>query len=189
MGWSDWSKRSAFLLVQTDWEAGQKLWKDVQKWDQTIGAWLVTGSWDMVVWVDARSWEELYEKVVWVRSQKGVKATSSHFVYKGTKSDKWWWDWPVGNWVLARGPRLNGDLKDFRTHPWAVTAASIPGDWDYLVWVGGKKWEEVWEHVGEMNKGGWHTQTLVPLKSWWNRSWKAWWWTGEKAARALVGTR
>ena len=51
---------------------------------------------------------------------------------------------------------------------WATFADFIPGDWDYLVWAGGKKWEDVWKHVWDLNKNGWHTQTLVPIKSWWN---------------------
>lgn len=176
MAWKDWSKRSAYLMVKSDWETGQKLWKDMQKWDSCIGAWMLTGSWDLMVWVDAADWEELYEKVVWLRGHKGVKATSTHFVYKGTKDGRWWWDQPCGNWVFVRSPRLNGEIKDIQRCSWAVSAASIPGDWDYLVWIGGKKWEDVWGHVGDMNKGGWHTQTLVPIKSWWNKSWKNRWW-------------
>lgn len=184
MGWSDWSKRSAYLLVQADWKTCEKLWKEVQGWEQTIGAWIVTGSWDLVVWVDAKNLDELYEKVVWIRGHKGVTATSSHFVYKGTKNDKWWWDWRFGNWVFVRSPHLNGEIKDIRKLSWAASAASIPGDWDYLVWVGGKSWEQVWGHVGDLNKGGWHTQTLVPVKSWWNKRWKESWWKLSGAEKA-----
>ena len=184
MNWSNWSKRSAYLLVQADWRAGEKLWRDVQKWDETIGTWLVAGPWDLVVWVDANGWEDVYEKAVWLRAQKGVKATSTHFVYKGTKSAQWWWDQPVGNWVFARGPRLNGELEDVHKYSHVVSATSVPGDWDYMVWFGGKKWEDVWSQVGDMNKAGWRTQTLVPMKSWWNKDWKRAWWSRAHHAAA-----
>ncbi|HVA65497.1 MAG TPA: hypothetical protein VNK24_01070 [Elusimicrobiota bacterium] len=186
MAWSDWSKRSAYLLVQTDWGAGEKLWKESQAWKETIGSWLTTGPWDLVVWLDAKSWEDVYEKASWIRAQKGVRATSSHFVYKGTKNGKWWWEWPVGNWVFARTPRLNGEIKEMQKLPWAASAASIPGDWDYMVWVGGQKWEEVWDHVGELNKDGWHTQTLIPMKSWWNQAWKNSWWAKTQEGTAAA---
>lgn len=177
MAWNQWSKRSAYLMVQGDREAGEKIWKGVQKWEDTIGAWMVTGPWDVIVWVDAANWEDLYEKAVWIRDQKGVKATSSHFVYKGTKNSKWWWEWPAGSWVSVRSPHLNGELAHIEKCPNAVSAVSIPGDWDYLVWVGGKKWDDVWKNVWDMNKAGWHTQTMVPIKSWWNKTWKnKWWW-------------
>lgn len=186
MAWSQWSQRSAYLMIKADWAAGEKLWKEAQKWDETIGAWLLTGDWDLMVWVDAKSWEDLYEKVVWIRAQKGVSATSTHFVYKGTKNGKWWWEWAVGNWVWVRSPHLNGELKDVQKHKQAVSAASVPGDWDYLVWMGGRKWEDVWQNVGDLNKGGWQTQTLVPIKSWWNKSWKKNWWADEPA---MAGAR
>jgi len=189
MGWSDWSKRSAYLLVQTDWGAGEKLFKDVQKWDDAIGAWMVTGPWDLMIWVDAKNWEDLYKKAVWLRNQKGVKATSSHFVYKGMKNDKWWWDWAAGAWVMVRSPHLNGEINQLSKWNWATSAASIPGDWDYVAWIGGKKWEEVWDHIGEMNKNGWHTQTLVPLKSWWNKAWKDSWWTNAQEEKEFASAR
>lgn len=176
MGWSDWSKRSAYVMVKADGNAGEKIWKQAQKWPDAIGAWMVTGSWDILLWVDATSWEDVYDKVVWLRKQGGVKATSSHFVYKGTKNGKWWWQWPAGSWVFVRSKHLNGELKDLQRWSWASSAASIPGDWDYLVWAGGKTWNDVWNHVWDFNKAGWHTQTLVPIRSWWNRSWKSRWW-------------
>ncbi len=172
----EWSKRSAYLLVQADREVSEKLWKQAQGWEEAIGAWLVTGPWDMMIWVDAPDWEELYKKAAWIRNQKGVKATSSHFVFKGMKNGKWWWEWPAGSWVWVRSPRLNGELKSIGKWAWASSAASVPGDWDYLVWNGGKSWEEVWSHVWELNQSGWHTQTMVPLKSWWNKAWRKKWW-------------
>ena len=175
--YTEWHKRSAYLLVQADRGAAEKVWKRVTGWKESIGAWMVTGDWDMVIWVDALSWEDVYEKVVEIRSMKGVKATSSHFVYKGIKNGKWWWEWPAGSWVFVRSPHLNGEIKDISKWKWATSAASIPGDWDYIVWAGGKKWEDVWSHVWEMNKAGWHTQTVVPIRSWWNKNWKNWWWS------------
>jgi hypothetical protein len=174
--WNEWHKRSAYLAVQADREAGEQVWKKVQKWDQTIGSWMVTGPWDVLVWVDAHSWEDLYDKVVEVRAQKGVKATSTHFVYKGLKNGKWWWEWKAGAWTWLRSPHLNGEMKQLTKWPWATSVASIPGDWDYLAWVGGKDWDQVWGNIWSLNKGGWHTETLVPLKSWWNKSWKNGWW-------------
>ncbi len=176
MAWSEWSQRSAYLMVQADWQVGERLWKDAQKWKETIGAWLVTGPWDLLIWIDAKSWDDVYQKAAWLRQQEGVKATSSHFVYKGAKNAKWWWEWPVGNWVTVRSPHLNGEIKDLQKRSWVASAASIPGDEDYLVWAGGSKWEEVWENVADLNKQGWRTQTLVPIKSWWNKSWQDSWW-------------
>lgn len=176
MAWTEWNERSAYLLVKTDWKTGEKLWKKAQKWDESIGAWLVTGSWDLIVWLDAYSWDETYRRVVDVRKMKGVEATSTHFVYKGMKNGRWWWEWPTGAWVSMRSPHLNGEMKGLKKWKWASSITSIPGDWDYLVWAGGKNWNETWKNVGEMNKQGWRTETHVPVKTWWNKSWKRKWW-------------
>jgi hypothetical protein len=177
MSWNEWSERSAYLFVKADREVAEKLWTGVQKWDAAIGSWMVTGPWDMLIWVDAANWEDLYRKVQWIRSQKGVKATSSHMVYKGAKNGKWWWEWPAGAWTLVRTPQLNGEIREIEKWPWAVSAASIPGDWDYLVWAGAKKWDDLWGHIWDLNKSGWHTETLIPIRSWWNKSWQKRWWT------------
>ncbi len=172
----DWERRSAYLLVQAEKGAAEQVWKEVPKWNDAIGMWLVTGPWDMLIWVDASSWDDLYDKVVKIRKYNGIKATSSHFVYKGYKGKKWWWEWPVGSWVSVRTPHLNGEWKAMHKWSWMASTASTPGDWDYLVWAGGKNWNEVWNHVWDLNKEGWHTQTMVPIRSWWNKNWKKNWW-------------
>ena len=78
--------------------------------------------------------------------------------------------------------RLNGEIKDTKKWKWAGSVASVPGEWDYLAWVGGDNWDQVWKGVEGMNEKGWRTETLVPIKSWWNKSWKKEWWA-EAAAR------
>jgi hypothetical protein len=180
MAWTDWSQRSAYLFVRSDWKTGEAVWKKAQGWPQTIGAWMVTGGWGILIWLDSPSIQDLYEKVVEVRSMKGVSATSTHFVYKGMKNGKWWWEWPAGAWVFLRSPHLNGEMKGLKKWKWVSSAASIPGDWDYLMWAGGSDWGQVWNEVAEMNKAGWQSETLVPLKSWWNKDWQNRWWSGKE---------
>ncbi len=163
-------------MVQADRSTGEHLWKKAQGWDDTIGAWMVTGAWDVVIWIDAQSWEDVYKKVVEIRGEKGVTGTSTHYVYKGVKSPKWWWEWPAGSWVFIKSPHLNGEIKHWGKWNWLSSVASIPGDWDYFAWAGGKTWDEVWKNVWQLNEKGYHTQTVVPLKSWWNKAWKNKWW-------------
>ncbi|MFA6003292.1 MAG: Lrp/AsnC ligand binding domain-containing protein [Elusimicrobiota bacterium] len=163
-------------MIQADWKTGEAVWKKVQSWPQTIGSWVVTGNWGVVVWLDARSWRDLYDRVVEIRKMKGVKATSTHFVFKGMKADKWWWEAKAGAWVFLRSPHLNGEMSQLTKWPWVNSVTSVPGDWDYMMWAGGKDWDQVWSHVGQLNTAGWQTETMVPLRSWWNKSWKKDWW-------------
>lgn len=176
MAWNGWEKRSAYLLVKCDWKAGEKVWKTAKSWRDTIGAWMLTGDWGVMVWVDARSWEDLYAKACELRAIPGVSATSTHFVYKGMTNGKWWWENPAGAWMWVRSPHLNGEMKNVAKWKWANSVTSVPGDWDYLVWAGGRSWDEVWKGVGDANAAGWQTQTMVPVRSWWNKSWKKDWW-------------
>ena len=181
MAWSSWNKRSAYLMVQADWKGGERVWKMVQSWPETIGAWKVTGEWGLVVWVDAKSWDDVYEKACALRGIPGVSATSTHFVFKGMKNAKWGWEWKAGAWAWLRAPHLNGEIKNASQWKWAGSVASVPGDWDYLAWIGGDTWDQVWKGVGDMNAAGWRTETLVPIKSWWNKSWKKEWWAAPVA--------
>lgn len=176
MAWNGWEKRSAYLLVKCDWKAGERVWKKAKSWRDAIGAWMLTGDWGVMVWVDARSWEDLYAKACELRAIPGVSATSTHFVYKGMTNGKWWWENPAGAWMWVRSPHLNGEMKNVAKWKWANSVTSVPGDWDYLVWAGGRNWDEVWKGVGDANAAGWQTQTMVPVRSWWNKSWKKDWW-------------
>ncbi len=181
MSWSQWSKRSAYLTVQADWKGGQRAWKLAKSWPETIGAWMVSGNWGVVIWIDGRSWDDVYEKACALRALSGVSATSTHFVYKGMKNGCWWWEQKAGAWAWLRSPRLNGEIKDVSRWKWATSVASVPGDWDYLAWLGGSSWNEVWSGVESMNQAGWRTETMVPMKSWWNKSWKKDWWAAPAA--------
>ena len=36
------------------------------------------------------------------------------------------------------------EFEKLARRPWASSVASLPGDWDYLMWAGGNSWEKVW---------------------------------------------
>lgn len=154
----------------------EKVWKSFQQCDEAIGAWVVTGDWDVIAWVDAYSWDGVYDLVAKMRKENWIESSSSHWVHHGHKNGSWWWDWPAGAWVLWRDNKLNGSWKKTTNWKWAVSSASVPGDWDWVTWVGGKNWNEVWNHVLDFQKPGWQTTTLVPVRSWWNKSWAKNWW-------------
>lgn len=172
----EWKDRSAYLLLKTQPGHSEKVWRSLQNWRQGIGAWVVTGPWDVMAWVDSNSWNEVYELVASLRRNHAISATSSHWVHEGWKNAGWWWEWPSGAWVLWRDSALNGHGKKSLQWKWATSSASIPGDWDWITWVGGKDWSQVWTNVMEFQKSGWQTETLVPVRSWWNKKWSKEWW-------------
>lgn len=171
----EWHNRSVYVFAKTETGSAEKVWKNVQNWKETIGSWVVTGDWDVVAWFDAYSWDDAYQLATKLRKEKGVTASSSHWVNKGWKNGSWWWDYPQGVWVLWRDYNLNGNWKKTTNWKWAVSSASIPGDWDWLSWVGGKNWDETWNNLMTFQKAGWETKTMVPVRSWWNKKWtKSW---------------
>lgn len=173
----EWTNRSAYLFVKARPDQVESLWKKFQGWSHAIGAWVVTGEWDLLVWFDAPSPDAMRTRVAEVRQWDGVDHTASHFVHQGYKNGKYWWDAPTGVWMLSResGP-LDG-WKDMTGWDGQVSTASIPGTWDSLSWVWGQDWNQTWTHVMDAKRKGWDTQALVPVRSWWNQG----------AAKALVG--
>lgn len=171
-----WNKRSAYIFMRTAPGAAKNVWEKCKTWEKVIGSWIVTGDWDVVAWIDAASWDDVYGACAEIRNWEGVSLTSSHFVYEGIKNGHWWWEKPAGTWVFVRDAHLNGRLKKIKEWPWVVSAVSLPGSWDYLLWVWGDKWEDVWTRIWELNQSGFQTLTKVPIQSWWNQSWKSKWW-------------
>lgn len=172
----NWKNRSAYIFIKTIKGKAQEIWQRFHKWDNIIGAWVVDGKWDVIIWIDASDWDTIHRCVETMKEWNEVEHTSSHMVYNGWKNGGWWWEKPAGTWVLLRENKLGEVLSKMQKWDWTVSGASIPGDWDYMAWVGGKNWDEVWNHLMEMKTENWQTTTQVPIKSWWNEKWKDNWW-------------
>ncbi len=163
-------------MVKTAGGSAEKVFETFKKWPKVIGMSIVAGEWDLVVWIDAADLEEVYRYSSKVRKLKGVVANSSHWVREGWKNAAWWWQKPAGAWVWWRAPKLDSEWTKAASLPWTVSTASVPGHWDGVTWISGKDWDAVSDHVLEFQRLGWETKTLMPLRTWWNKSWKDNWW-------------
>jgi hypothetical protein len=173
----DWKNRSAYVFIKTTKGKANDVWQKFHNWDNVIGTWIIAGEWDVIVWFDAQDWDTVHGCVSTIKDWAEVKQTSSHMVYNGWKNnDNWWWEKPAGAWVLLRENKLDEASDKIKKWNWATSGASIPGDWDYMTWVEGQDWDEVWNHLLEIKTEDWDTSTHVPIKSWWNQNWKNNWW-------------
>ena len=172
----EWKNRSAYVFIKTKKGKADYVWKQFQNWDNVIGTWVVTGDYDVIVWFDAHDWDTVHNCVQTIKGWTEVEHTSSHMVYNGYKNDNWWWEKPVGTWVLLKENKLDETLNKTRKWNWMISGASIPGDWDYMAWIEGENWDDVWNHLLEIKSENWETSAQIPIKSWWNQSWKNKWW-------------
>ena len=176
MGKMDWKNRSAYVFVKAKEGRAHDVWQRFQSWESMIGTWIVTGEYDVIAWFDAQDWDTVHRCVAEIKNWDEVENTSSHMVYNGYKNDTWWWEKPAGTWLLIKENRLGETPDRIRSWNWMTSGASIPGDWDYMAWVEGENWDDVWNHLLEVKTENWQTLTHVPIKSWWNQSWKDKWW-------------
>ena len=172
----DWKNRSAYVFIKTKKGTAEYVWKKLKEWENVIGTWMVSGNYDVIVWFDAQDWDTVHRCVKSMKDWSEVEYTSSHMVYNGCKKDNWWWEQPAGAWVLLREDKLDEVNSKIKNWNWATSGASIPGDWDYITWVTGQNWNEVWTHLNELQNENWQTSTYVPIKTWWNQNWKNNWW-------------
>jgi hypothetical protein len=171
-----WEMRTAYVQVKTAPGKAPAIFERVKNWPHAIGAWVVDGEWDLLVWFDVKDWRELHQWIGEMRAWEGVAYTSSHWVYEGGKSDDWWWKQKAGAWVWARSSGKPADQDSVKQYPWLTSWASTPGEWDMVAWVGGDSWDQVWEHAQKLKAEGWNTDLKVPLQSWWNKGWETRWW-------------
>lgn len=172
----DWKTRSAYVFIKTRDGKAQEVWQRFQNWDNIIGTWIVTGEWDVIVWFDAQDWNIIHDCVNTIKNWDEVESTSSHMVFDGFKNDKWWWEKPAGAWVLFKENKLDETSEKIKQWNWATSGASIPGEWDYIAWIEGENWDEVWKHLANIKEEKWQALPCVPIKSWWNQTWKDKWW-------------
>ena len=172
----DWKNRSAYVFIKTTKGKAHDVWQRFQQWENVIGTWTVPGDWDVIVWFDSTDLENVHQCVSTIKGLDEVENTSSHMVYNGYKKDHWWWEKPAGAWVLVKENKLDEANWKIKNWNWTTSGASIPGEWDYMAWVEGQNWDDVWNHLLEMKYQDWQTSTYVPIKSWWNKNWKDKWW-------------
>ena len=146
----DWKNRSAYVFIKTKKGTAEYVWKKLQEWENVIGTWMVSGNYDVIVWFDAQDWDTVHRCVKSMKDWSEVEYTSSNMVYNGCKKDNWWWEQPAGAWVLLREDKLDEVNSKIKNWNWATSGASIPGDWDYITWVTGQNWNEVWTHLNEL---------------------------------------
>ncbi|MDG6219345.1 MAG: hypothetical protein QCI00_07880, partial [Candidatus Thermoplasmatota archaeon] len=78
---------------------------------------------------------------------------------------------------------LDETLEHMPNWDWVTSGTSIAGDWDYMAWVEGNNWDEIWNHLMELKSTEWRTSALIPIKSWWNQNWKYNWWQEHTAEK------
>jgi len=171
----EWKNRTAYAFIKTKNGNAHTVWERLQTWDNMIGAWIVTGEYDVVAWFDAKDWDTIHDCVATIKSWHEVEDTNTHMVHNGFKTQGWWWDQPVGAWMLLKESTLDDTTNNMPNWNWVTSGASIPGEWDYMAWVEGNNWDDIWNHLNEMKSTQWRTQALIPIKSWWNKSWKENW--------------
>ncbi|MEF8848128.1 MAG: hypothetical protein V5A68_03245 [Candidatus Thermoplasmatota archaeon] len=171
----DWKDRSAYVFIKTKEGKANEIWKRFHDWHNMIGTWIVTGEYDVIAWFDAENWDVIHDCVATIKDWDEVDYTSTHMVHNGHKDEKWWWEKPVGTWVLLKENKLDEAFDKLKDWNWMTSTASIPGEWDYMTWVEGDNWDEVWNHILEI-KEEWDTSAQIPIKSWWDESWRENWW-------------
>ena len=134
---SEWKSRSAYMFVKAAPNDVESLWARFKAWEHTIGSWVVTGEFDLLVWYDVPSAEAMQARVAEVRAWPGVQHTASQFVHQGYKNGAWWWEKPAGVWMQARetGPMcfwqiapsrlMTREVGSPQSGPWAFSKSSL----------------------------------------------------------------
>ena len=172
----NWKDRTAYAFIKTKQGTAHQVWERFQTWDNIIGTWIVTGEYDVVAWFDAKDWDTIHDCIATIKQWNEVEDTNTHMVHQGYKTNHWWWEKPVGAWVMMKEDQLDESSNKVPQWDWITSGASIPGDWDYMAWIEGDNWDDVWNHLMDVKTGNWRTAALVPIKSWWNKNFKEHWW-------------
>lgn len=166
----DYANRTGFILIRTENGVTRKVFELVKGYDWVIGAWAVTGDYDIVVWANARDENELFTFAATLRSLAGVEFTNSRLVHEGYVTDFKTFTRPRGAWVRLRADKLGPAPTYLRDLPYVGAYATIAGDYDYLVWAFGDDVHDAVEHVLSMTENrDWRTYTHVPILGYFNR--------------------
>ena len=171
-----WKNRSAYAFIKTRQGTAEHVWHRFQSWDNIIGAWVVTGEYDVIAWFDAKDWDTIHDCIATIKQWDEVENTKTHMVHNGYKNQNWWWNKPTGAWVMFKENTLDETSQYVPKWDWITSGASIPGDWDYMAWIQADNWDELWHHLMETKQSNYKTTAVLPLKTYWNTAWEQNWW-------------
>ena len=171
-----WKDRSAYAFIKTRQGTAEYVWQRFQSWENIIGAWVVTGEYDVIAWFDAKDWDTIHDCIATIKQWDEVENTKTHMVHNGYKNQNWWWNKPTGAWVMFKENKLDETSQYVPKWDWITSGASIPGDWDYMAWIQADNWDELWHHLMETKQTSLKTTAVLPLKTYWNKTWEQNWW-------------
>ena len=169
-----YSKKTGYIFVKTNPGYTKEVYDHFTKADFVIGAWVVTGDYDIIAWVNAHNEDDLYKYATTIRGWNGVEYTNSHYVHEGYVEDVNALRNTNGTWVRLRADNMQDFPNYLREYPYVKAWASMPGEYDYLVYTTGNTMHEAMENVLKMtHHRNWRTYTHVPLYAHWNTNWNA----------------
>jgi hypothetical protein len=166
--------RTGYIFLKTIMGHTKKVFEQIATMEWVIGAWAVTGEYDVITWVNAQTDEELYQYVNTLRRWEGVEFTNSHFVFNGQIID---WDSlknPNGAWVRLRANSMENIPAHLTEYPFIGSWANIPGDYDFLIWTHGATTRETLEQVLRFTENrNFKTFTHIPVYTYLNDTFRA----------------
>ncbi len=162
--------RTGYIFLRTNGSSTKKVWEHLKTLDFVIGAWVVTGDYDVITWVNAKNEDDLYRYATTLRHIAGVELTNSHLAHAGDVRDWKSFEGQHGAWVRVRADKIETTAASLKEMSYVGGWAEIPGDYDYLVWTQGKDLRETTENVMRMTEhAGWRTYTHVPVWAYLNK--------------------
>jgi hypothetical protein len=169
----NYNKKTAYIMVKTHVGYARKVFEQFKTTDWVIGTWLVSGDYDLIVWVNAKNEDEVYNYAKTIKTWEGIYHTNSYYVYDGNLTNFEEMTNLNGAWVRVRGENIETMPEYFNKYDYITNWACIPGDFDYMVWFNGKTHIETMDHILNVTENHkWHTYTHLPVTSYMNNKYK-----------------
>jgi uncharacterized protein with GYD domain len=167
----EFNNRTGYIFIRTQGGNTKKVFEQFKKPDWVIGAWTVTGEYDVIAWVNAKNEDEVYNWANTIKMWEGVEYTNSHFVHNGYFKDMETLNNPNGAWVKIRGDRMDAILTYLKDYNYVGGWVNVPGEYDFLAYVYGDNPRATLENVLRMTENhNWRTYTHIPLYTYVNKN-------------------
>ena len=167
----EFNKKTAYVYIKTQPGQTRKVYEQFKKQDWVIGAWAVTGEYDIIAWIHAKNEDDVYNYASTMKGWQGVDFTTSYFVHNGYLEDYRKLDNPNGVWVRMRTDQMQQALGYFKEYDFVRSWANLPGEYDFNLFIAGDSTRSALENVIRLTENrNWKTYTYVPVYSYLNPS-------------------
>ena len=171
----EWENRSSCIFIRCYPGKAESTYNVIKEWDNTIGVFLATGTYDIIAWIDTKDVKDTYSWVSKIRTWPEVEWTSTQQTLTGYRNETGYWEKPACGWFKVRTSNSYTTCEELNNCEHVAYYTSTTGDYDWVGFFYGENYNEIFNFMYELKSKGYEIEYYPTPKYYWNTNYQNKW--------------